>query len=100
MLVRKVASLVERSNHRFDGNDLPSTSHFVSGEGDKNDAEVDSVNPVPTRAHRNLFAGIDESIVKVKINDLLGELEEPDLRQEINVSSHNCNDIICFTVPF
>jgi hypothetical protein len=97
ILVGKVAGLardIVRSNVCYDDFGLPPSS----ANYDLGDEENSPMNPATTgRAalRPNMFAGVDESGVKLQIDALLGEWEEPEAQRELDVRF----DRPCFVAP-
>jgi hypothetical protein len=101
ILVGKVAGLardIVRSNLCYDNLGLPRTS----ANYDLSDEENSPSNPAATgRAvlRPNMFAGVDESGVKLQIDALLGEWEEPEAQRELDVRfARHC--LTSFAVAF
>jgi hypothetical protein len=98
LLVGKIAQLgrdIVRSKLCYDDLGLPRTptNYNLAGEEEQlefngppaGSAATDGSTKKPAALRRNLFAGLDESGVKLQIDALLGEWEEPEAKQELDV---------------
>jgi hypothetical protein len=87
ILVGKVAALardIVRSNLCYDNLGFPRGS----ADYDLGDEDISPSNPATTGKavlRPNMFAGVDESGVKLQIDALLGEWEEPEAQRELDV---------------
>jgi len=95
VLVGKVANLardIERANLQFDPFELPGTSYSLDEEDpQKQPGSSPKSAATSTAGRRNVFADLGESSTrKAKIDEILGEWEEPEAQREIEVRSSWC----------